>query len=397
MTFASPSLPENTLDYSQAAGDSKVLVIKNALLLRGKHFIREDLWVAAGKIVHPQSRADHSIDGAGLFISPGLIDLQINGAFGTDFTKSPHELSAVANLLPQFGVTAFLPTIISSPAEIYPKLLSNYQTALSHTFQGANALGLHLEGPFFNPEKTGAHCRDYLQAKCTPASLMECYTHLEGVRLITLAPELPGALDTIAFLKQKGISVGAGHSLASLEQMDKAIEMGLSLVTHLFNAMASLTAREPSIAAAALVKDGMFYTLIADGIHVHPTIVKLAWKANPAGLILISDGISAMGTGHLSSSLAGLDVEINQGGAYLKGEKVLAGSILSLNKAVQLFQKMSGCTLAEALLAASSKPAAFLGLQKSKGTLEVGADADFILIDEQVNVHATFIAGRRVF
>lgn len=380
------------LDTEAAAelSESSIFCYHNARILKNHAIAEGDVWITNGKIIPQQEKADYTIDVHGMILAPGYIDLQINGGFGVDFSVDPHRVQEVADRLPQNGVTSFLPTIITVNKESYRYLISQLQPR--KFVQGATILGVHLEGPFLSPEKNGAHNKELILP--LEYSLEECYGDLNGVKLVTLAPEIPGALKAINFLKSLGIVVSAGHSKATYDEMRNAVHAGVSVATHLFNAMSPLNHRTPGIVEAVLTSDTMAYSIIADGVHVHPAMIHLAWKTHPKGLFLVTDAIEALGLPMGVYHLGNMKVEVNHEAAYILGTKTIAGSVLSMDKAVQFFRKSTECSLVDALEAASLKPAQVLGIQESKGHLNEGADADFNLLDDNLDVQACVISGR---
>lgn len=363
----------------------------NGRLLRNHQLQQEDLWVSQGKIIAPQLKADEEIDAKGAIIAPGYIDLQINGGFGYDFSSEPESVEIVARLLPQYGVTAFLPTVISSSSDHYHNLIPHLYP---RTSPGTTTiLGCHLEGPFFCKKRSGAHNLDVLQS-LDQADVEEFYGSLENVRIVTLAPEQPQAFEAIEQLKTHGVIVSAGHSSASYSVMQESIKAGVSLATHLFNAMAPLHHREPGLVTAILTSSDMHYSVIADGVHLHPAILKLCWQTNPKGLILVTDAIEALGLEDGSYRLGSKDVTVSEGKAVIAGTETIAGSVISMDAAVRYFQEATGCNLINAIEAATLKPATVLGIEKEKGTLDIGANADFIFLDDQLYVQACYIAGK---
>lgn len=364
----------------------------NARILRNHHFDDDEIWVKDGKIVEASSKADHNIDVEKFIIAPGYIDIQINGAFGFDFSSHKNCIEEVARGLPRSGTTSFLPTVISSTKEIYREILPGLQPRKIPS--SAEVLGIHLEGPFFNPIFRGAHPKDCIANFIEGSSLEEFYGSLEGVKLVTIAPELSGSLEAISELSSKNIRISAGHSAATFCEMQKSIEKGLTMATHLFNSMSSIHHREPGIIGEVLSNDSLYYSLILDGVHVHPAIVKMAWNANPKGLVLISDSMAALGLPGGIYPIGQSKVEIKDGGKpYVFGTNTLAGSILTMDEAVKNLHAFTGCSFIEALEAASLKPAEVLGIQNIKGNLNPGADADFIVVNDHLEIKATYIAG----
>jgi N-acetylglucosamine-6-phosphate deacetylase len=368
-----------------------VICFYNARLIKDHQLIKEDLWIQNGKIIPEQETADQSIDVQGQILAPGYIDLQLNGAFGIDFSVQPEKVTEVAAQLPRFGVTAFLPTLISLPKENYPTFINHLKLARSN---GSEILGVHLEGPFFAFNKRGAHRPEFIQSIDT--SVESFYGDLSFVKIVTLAPELSNALSFIEDLKAKGICISAGHTEANYQEAKRGISAGVTMATHLFNAMAPINHRSPNLVTAFLTDEKLYYSVIADGIHLDPAIIRLAWKSNPEGLILITDAMEALGQKEGVYKLGTMDVKVENGKATILGTETIAGSVISLDAAVRYFYQTTKCSLVEAIEAASLKPAEVLGL-KNKGHLQIDADADFIILDEELNVRATYVKGIKLY
>jgi N-acetylglucosamine-6-phosphate deacetylase len=327
----------------------------------------------------------------GLLLAPGFIDLQINGAFGSDFTADPHAIWDVASLLPRYGVTSFLPTIISSPREVTTCAQKVLAQGLPAGFKGAIPLGLHLEGPFLNPEKRGAH--DAANLTSPDPSIAANWAPAGNVRMVTLAPELPEAIDLVRTLAGRGVIVSAGHSMATYEQGAAAIEAGITYGTHLFNAMAPLDHREPGLAGALLADPAVTVGLIVDGIHLHPEIVALIWKVKgPNRVSLVTDAMAALGMPPGTYRLGERDVSVQGAEARLPDGR-LAGSVLSLDEAVRNLVKFTGCTLLDALSTVTTVPASLLGMESSRGRIAPGCIADLVLLDSNLRVVQTVVAG----
>jgi N-acetylglucosamine-6-phosphate deacetylase len=334
------------------------------------------------------------IDATGLHLVPGFIDLQLNGAIGLDFTSEPRSIWPVAEFLPSTGVTSFLPTIITSPLTA----VATAQTAITSNppqgFLGATPLGLHVEGPFLHPDKKGAHNPTYLQLPTVEK--VANWSPENGVRLVTLAPELDGALNVAKLLGKRGVVVSAGHSTATLAQATAGFDAGIRYGTHLFNAMPSLYHREPGLAGALLADNRATSGLIVDGEHVHPELVKLVWRLVGNGrLTLVTDAMAALGMPPGRYTLGDFAVQVDETTARLPSG-TLAGSVLRMDTAVRNLINFTGCTLAEALPTVTRTPADLLGLPH-KGRLVPGCDADLLLLTPDLQVHTTFIAGRIVY
>jgi N-acetylglucosamine-6-phosphate deacetylase len=343
----------------------------------------------------------HQLDASGLILAPGFIDIQINGAFGYDFTSDPSSMWEVARQLPRYGVTAFLPTIITSPLEQVATAQRALLLGPPDAFEGALPLGLHVEGPFLNPSRSGAHNPKYLRLPTLEA--VRDWSPERGVRLVTLAPELPGALAVIRLLAGRGVVVSAGHSQASVEEAGKAFEAGLRCGTHLFNAMPPMEQRIPGLAGALLAhraKPGepeIVCGLICDGIHLHPATVMLAWKVLGAGrTLLITDAIAALGLPAGRYSLGDQEVIIDRVSSRLPDGR-LAGSILNLDQAVRNLIAFTGCGFAEALRTVTTNPAQLLGMAGEIGHVLPGRAADLVLLTPAGEVVATLVRGRIVY
>lgn len=334
-----------------------------------------------------------AVDFPDLWAVPGFLDLQVNGGFGYDFAQDPGSIPVLAQRLPAFGVTAFLPTLVSSPPEVVRKAVEVVEH-LPPEPAGARVLGLHLEGPFLNPQQAGAHNPAYLR----PPSL-EALADLEPlrpVRLVTLAPELPGAEDVIRPLRQRGIVVAAGHTHATYEEALHALDLGVTFGTHLFSVMRSLHHRDPGIVGALLTDPRATVGLIPDGVHMHPAVVRLVWRMKgPEGICAVTDAIAALGMPPGRYRLGDMEVLVDERSARVPSG-LLAGSILSLDQGVRNLMAFTGCTLPEALQTVTRTPARLLGLEGQVGRIAPGCLADLVLLDHDLQVVATLVAGRPV-
>ena len=334
------------------------------------------------------------LDADGLLLTPGFIDMQFNGGFGDDFTADPTTIWQVAAGLPRWGVTAFLPTVITSPLE---RIAQAQQVVLSEPagFRGATPLGLHVEGPFLNPQKKGAHNPAYLQLPALEA--VAGWSPQTGVRLVTLAPELPGALPVIEALATRGVLVSAGHSTATFEEATMAFDAGARYGTHLFNAMPTMHHREPGLPGALLTDPRPVVGFIADGVHTHPSVISLVWQAlGPERLNLVTDAMAALGMGPGSHLLGDFEVTVDATSARL-ADGTLAGSILSLDQALRNLIRLTGCTLADALATVTTTPARSLGLDHERGQIAPGYVADLVLLSPELEVRGTVVRGELVY
>ena len=334
------------------------------------------------------------LDADGLLLTPGFIDMQFNGGFGDDFTADPTTIWQVAAGLPRWGVTAFLPTVITSPLE---RIAQAQQVVLSEPagFRGATPLGLHVEGPFLNPQKKGAHNPAYLQLPALEA--VAGWSPQTGVRLVTLAPELPGALPVIEALAARGVLVSAGHSTATFDEATMAFDAGARYGTHLFNAMPTMHHREPGLPGALLTDPRPVVGFIADGVHTHPSVISLVWQAlGPERLNLVTDAMAALGMGPGSHLLGDFEVTVDATSARL-ADGTLAGSILSLDQALRNLIRLTGCTLADALATVTTTPARSLGLDHERGRIAPGYVADLVLLSPELEVRGTVVRGELVY
>ncbi|XP_004373463.1 N-acetylglucosamine-6-phosphate deacetylase [Trichechus manatus latirostris] len=391
-----------------------VLQFTNCRLLRGGRLLREDLWVREGRILDPEKLffderrlADRQQDCGGCILAPGFIDVQINGGFGVDFSLATEDVGSgvalVARKILSHGVTAFCPTLVTSPPEVYHKVLPQIPVKRGGP-HGAGVLGVHLEGPFISRQKRGAHPEAYVRSFEANAfhDVLATYGSLDNVCILTLAPELDRSHEVIQELTARGIRVSLGHSVADLRTAENAMQSGATFITHLFNAMLPFHHRDPGI-VGLLTSDQVppgrhiFYGMIADGIHTNPAALRIAHRAHPQGLVLVTDAVPALGLGNGRHTLGQQVVEVDGLSAYVAGTKTLCGSIAPMDTCVRHFLQTTGCSVESALESASLHPAQLLGLEKHKGSLDFGADADFVVLDDALHVQATYISGERVW
>ncbi|XP_017786168.1 PREDICTED: N-acetylglucosamine-6-phosphate deacetylase [Nicrophorus vespilloides] len=386
---------------------------RNCRILRNHEIVRDDIWVRDGKVVDPEKiffdekiQADVQIDCQDAIVAPGFIELQINGAFGIDFSYNSEDIengvNTIAKGLLQHGVTAFCPTLVTSPKSTYAKVMPKIKRRKGDE-NGATILGLHIEGPFINTQKKGAHPPEFIRSFDEGfKSLLDVYGDLSDVSIITLAPELENSLDVIKKLKSENIVVSVGHSMGNLKDGEAAVRSGASFITHLFNAMLPFHHRDPGLVgllASDNIPEGrtVYFGIIADGIHTHPAALRIAYRAHPAGLVLVTDAISAMGLEEGQHNIGQFAVEIRDRKAFVAGTETLCGSIATMNECVQILHKATGCPKEFALEAASLHPASVLGITDKKGTLNFGADADFVFLNDDLDLISTWIAGKCVY
>ncbi|XP_059169326.1 N-acetylglucosamine-6-phosphate deacetylase-like [Physella acuta] len=384
----------------------------NCHILRGGKIIREDLWIRDGKIMDPEIlfyvekvNADKKIDCKNMIISPGFIDVQLNGGYGYDFSTDVNleeGIEKVAHGLLSQGVTSFCPTIITSPPDFYHKVLPRIKKC-NGSKKGAGVLGVHVEGPFICVERIGAHpkqcVRDYENGF---SDVLETYGDLTNIAIVTLAPEKKNSMEVIEEFCKRGIVVSVGHSNANLVEGEEAVRSGARFITHLFNAMLPFHHRDPHLVGLLTSEKlprnrRVFYGIIADGIHTHPAALRIAHRVHPQGTVLVTDAIQAMGLPDGTYPFGEQTIVVEGKRSYIKGTNTLAGSTATLDHCVRLFAKQTDCGIEKALEAASLHPAQLMGIEDKKGTLDFGTDADFIMLDDSLNVKATYIAGECVY
>lgn len=389
---------------------------KNCRLLRNHQLVWDDLWVRDGRIEDPRKlfweervASDVQVDCGGCIVSPGFIDTQINGGFGVDFSSEVDNIiesvDVVSKKILAHGVTAFCPTVITSSHETYKKISArSARLCKQDTSSSAKVLGLHLEGPFISREKRGAHPENLIQSyeKNGFSDVEKMYTSLDNVSIVTLAPEIPYSDQVIQELTKRGIQVSLGHSMANLEQGERAVQNGATFITHLFNAMLPFHHRDPGIVgllASSNIPAGrtVYYGVIADGIHTNPSALRIAYKTHPDGVVLVTDAVAPMGLEPGRHNFGNITVEVNEGKAYVAGTTTLAGSVATMDGCVRIFKTSARCSTEKALEAATLHPAKMLGIEKERGTLDYGAVADFVMLDDDLNVLSTFLAGRKAY
>lgn len=358
------------------------LVVSGAVSVSG-----EPVTVAVDAGVVAPSSAGPVLDASGLTVLPGLVDLQVNGAGGVDVTAEPARLWEVGATLASYGVTGFLPTVITSAPSARDEALATLAAGPPRGWAGALPLGLHLEGPMLAPGRHGAH-PPALLAPPSPA-LVDGWSREAGVTMVTLAPELPGALPVVAALTDRGVVVSVGHTAASAAEVHAAEAAGAKCVTHLGNAMPPLSGRSPGPAGASLAS-GLVAGVIADGHHLDPvTLAAYARALGPDRLLAVSDTTAALGLPDGPTRLGAQDVVVADGTVRL-ADGTLAGSAASLLDCVRVLAEVVG--LPAAVHAATVVPATVLG-DASRGRLGVGARGDLVLVDDALTPVVTVVGG----
>ena len=331
------------------------------------------------------------IDGNGQILAPGLIDVQVNGGGGVLLNDQPtvDGVRAIMEAHRKYGTTAMLPTLITDHRGKMETAIAAVTDAIDAGVPGI--VGIHLEGPYLNPERKGVHSADIIRPMEDDA--IELLTRLPNGRiLVTMAPE-KAAKGTIKALANKGVLVCAGHTAGNYAHIQSAIDEGLRGFTHLFNAMSPMTHREPGVAGAAMADDTTWCGLIADGYHVHPAVLKVAIRAKATGkIMLVTDAMPTVGADDKRFTLGGEEIIASEGRCALS-DGTLAGSDLDMISAVKNCVEMVGLDLGEALRMASLYPAEFLKLDDKMGRIAPGYQADMILFDDAFNVSRSWING----
>ncbi|KAI2468204.1 carbohydrate esterase family 9 protein [Annulohypoxylon bovei var. microspora] len=412
MPHSLPSSPKST----PSDGRNGITKFTNCRILKNDKLVEEDLWVNSitGKIIRSQAAfyddfilPDQVVNLGGRILSPGLIESQLNGAFGFNFStllepavyaKKVRELN---KQMVKTGVTSYVPTITSQRSELYKRALPHLAPSgyLQVAEDGAESLGAHCEGPFLSPTKNGVHDVDVLRVAETFEDLEDCYgaSNLNPettfrplpIKMITAAPERGQMTKLIPELTSRGIIYSIGHSEATYEEASAAVAAGATMITHLFNAMRPLHHRNPGIFGVLGLAESLprpYFGIIADGEHLHPTTIKIAFNAHPDGFILVTDSMHLVGlpdgayqwtNGENTSHI------LKKGNKLiLEGTDRIAGSSITLIECVSNFLNWSGAGIPQALKAVTSTPAAMLGLQGIKGCLDDGADADMVVLSE---------------
>jgi N-acetylglucosamine-6-phosphate deacetylase len=381
-------------------------LITAAWLWDGKGLMRDPVVeVSGGLVVGIRSLAEKELNPhaeilnfPGATLAPAFLDVHIHGAAGHDVMEAtPEALNKVSGFLASRGTGSFLATTVTAPIDPTLRALSGLakriEDATRNGWQGAKPLGIHLEGPFLSHAKRGVHPPEYLLAPDI-ALFNRMIEAAEGhIRLMTLAPELPGAAEFTAQATARGVRVSVGHSNATDAETRTAISAGATSATHTYNAMRPLDHREIGILGTVLTTDTLYAELICDGIHVDPALVKLWWRAKGSQrAILITDAMSAAGMPDGEYMLGEFAVQVADGKATANG--VLAGSILTLDRALQNFIAFTGLPLETALPLLTQNPAAMTGFGDSAGKIRVGGAADLVALDANGALTASIVGGQ---
>ncbi|MEA2015781.1 MAG: N-acetylglucosamine-6-phosphate deacetylase [Actinomycetota bacterium] len=338
------------------------------------------------------------IDASDKYVVPGFIDIHMHGGGGFDAMDGNAEaIRKIAAAHSRFGTTAFLPTTMTMSRDKITRSLKGIRKAFEEGGTAAEILGIHMEGPYINVSRKGAQKEEEIK-EASVEEFLE-FEKVSGnlIRIITMAPEIPGALDFIKWLHEKGIIVSIGHTEATYEEVQESISAGASHVTHTFNAMSGLNHRKPGVVGAALTSPELMIEMIADGVHLHPAVMKIIVRTKEMEkIILITDAMRAAGMPDGLYELGGQEVIVADGQASLK-DGTIAGSVLTLDKAVRNMVNLVGVSLPEAARMATVNPAKRLGIEDRKGSIETGKDADIVILDKNLEVDTTIAKGMVVY
>ncbi|CAJ1316249.1 N-acetylglucosamine-6-phosphate deacetylase [Paenibacillus nuruki] len=334
------------------------------------------------------------IDCKGQRLIPGMIDVHIHGANGFDMMDGREEsIQEVSRTCASTGCTSFLATSVSSTIEDLLAMIHSVKRVVGHEV-GAKIAGIHLEGPYLNPIRKGMQNEKYLRHPDIEEMKMIFKEADSLIQMVTIAPELPGGMELISFLKEQGVIISIAHSDATYEEAKKAFKAGASHVTHCFNGMRPIHHRDPGIVVAAFEEEHVSLQAIVDHIHLHPAIIRLMHRSKgPEGMVLITDALQAMGMGDGDYLFGGHHVTVTDGVARLH-DGTLASSTVTMNEALR-YTVETGISLTDAVQMASTTPARILDLQQ-KGAIAVGMDADLVLLDDTFQVQWTMISGHIV-
>jgi N-acetylglucosamine-6-phosphate deacetylase len=360
----------------------KTQSLKNAKVVLPDREVTSSVLIADGKIaaIGNDAAADEEIDLSGCTLLPGFIDVHIHGASGIDvMDATPADLQSVAEYLASQGVTSWLPTFVPASDENYASAIAAISEA-ARSSSGARIVGVHYEGPFVNTKQCGALHTEYFKTYSRPEDL-DFLLVPDGVRMITIAPEVTGGVELVRELKRRGWVISIGHTRAGLQVLDDACTAGARHMTHFMNAMAPLHHRSPGPIAWGLSRDDVTVDVIADGIHLDPFMLRLLLKIKGAGGVsLISDAIAAAGKGDGDYQIWGETIRVTNGRtANASGN--IAGSVISMLDAVRLLHSL-GVSYVDLAQMASSNPAKLLGLDRDRGSIEIGKRADLVVLDQ---------------
>lgn len=387
-------------------------LIKNAAVITGGEVLNKMCVVTeGGKIAfawaEPEGFCGKVIDGEGAYLSPGFIDIHCHGGGGHDFMDAaPEAFIGACQTHARHGTTSILPTTLAGDESELVKTFGAYNAAKNSCPDGAQMLGLHLEGPYFSKEFKGAQDERYI-VNPDPAQYRRIYEKSEGcIVRWSAAPELEGSALFARFLSNNGIIASVAHSSATYDEVLEAYNNGFKLITHLYSGMSTIVRKDgfriPGVVESAYLIDGMSAELIADGCHLPPSLLQLAYKCKGADrLILVTDSMRAAGMPEgesiLGSVRKGQRVIVEKGVAFMPDRTAFAGSVCTADRLVRTMTKSAGVPLPEAVRMLTYNPARLLGFEGKKGVIAPGADADLLLFDDDINIKMTMISGKIIY
>jgi N-acetylglucosamine-6-phosphate deacetylase len=385
--------------------------IKNARIVTPYEILENcEVIIENGKIADirengslPAGGFDEVIDAEGNYLTPGFIDIHNHGSFGKDVMDATFQaLDTISRFHVKNGVTGFLAATLTASIEEIKGAVKNAADYIKtqnngvefpHKKAGAELLGIYLEGPYFSKSRKGSQPQEHIRDPRIDE--LEGIIRASGnnVKVVALAPEIPGALETVSYLKSRGIKVSAGHTDANYNETKKGIDRGITLATHIFNGMRNFTHREPGVVGAVLTDERVYCEMICDGIHLHPATMKLIVTAKGFDrVVLISDAMMACGLSDGEYKLGPQKVFVRNGEARLH-DGTLAGSTLTLNKAVYNMVYRLGFPVHHAVRMATLNPARAIGVSHRKGSIEIGKEADLVIFAEDFRVLTVFVKG----
>jgi len=385
-------------------------MIQKKAICAEKIYTPFELWdkscvlIAEGKIIgiKKQEKVDVSkydmIRFENSMIVPGFIDIHTHGVVGHDSMETDIEIfNEESKFYAKHGVTSFVPTTMTQSKKDTILAIKTIREASYLKMPGAKIVGIHLEGPYFNLEKKGAQPAKYIR----DVDLEELQDFIKAsnnfVAIVALAPEVKKALEAIRFLSENGITTSLGHTNATYEEANRGIHAGATHATHIFNGMRPYHHREPGVVGAVLLNNGVTCELIADLVHLHPQTIELIYKLKgPDRMVLISDSMGATGLSDGDYSLGGENVVVKDSVARLE-DGSLAGSTLTLDKALRNIVTIVGIPFKDALSMITYNPAREISLERNIGSISIGKIADLVVLDESLKVKATFVEGKKVF
>jgi N-acetylglucosamine-6-phosphate deacetylase len=375
------------------------MLMKNVRIFDGQFCLRRaDVLVEGDTITAVENHlpGEETLQLGDCLLAPGFVDTHIHGCAGADTCDGTVQaLSVMAKTLPKFGVTSFCPTTMTIPEKEIRRALNAVRKCMAKPPEGARILGANMEGPYISPEQIGAQKKECIRTPDAERFLELYHSTGEVVRMVDIAPEQPGAEK---FIHQAGqfCTVSLAHSVADYEQAQQAFTAGIRHVTHLFNAMTGLHHRKPGAVGAVLDSSDVSAELICDGFHIHPAVLRMAFRALGAQrTVIISDSMRAAGLGDGTFDLGGQDVFVQGGHALLK-DGTIAGSTTNLAQEVQNLYSF-GVPLEQIIRSATSNPAREIGMGNCVGSIEVGKKADFTVLDQNLHVVMTIVGGRIVY